>query len=368
MLPLPTTKAEFDGAMLHPWSAGAYGEILPRARFDAFPIATEGTFPEFLDQLYGELAVLSARIDPCFPKTAEDTTCTPQLRLIMQPVVIIENFTFAIDAVYHLFYDLSAPEMRSLVRDMADWKLASPVDTTGLPLGVHPGVAAAGLASPYGQAFHDIVLRYAGAHNLSRIAIAVEEIRVLDPEATKAQLLWRFEARDIVAGQLVSASITDVNGPVQNIVDGFVFDIPGVVPGAEDFGAIVEPVLDQPLANLLKPREEVEHLQADVFSEAMAAAMQIDNPDYHNAHSVDCVSCHMATKAAFLGAFYQGVDIREHEDRFDVAPYNGTLTSRHLNDFDVVRAFGYLGTEPAIIQRTVNESAVVARELSAWRP
>src|SRR5262249_13971613 len=107
--------------------------------------------------------------------------CQVKLRLVAQPlnphpgqpVAPGTQSEFLSDSALHLIYDIPPAQRDAIVRDLIAIKQASPVPTTGVPLGVHPGLAdAASHAS--GQAYLTMVkkfiLTYTSARMLKEVA------------------------------------------------------------------------------------------------------------------------------------------------------------------------------------------------------
>ena len=104
LLPLPAPAQH--GLLLGLSSAGSKGPLLPRRHYDALPglVTTEDA-----DALFAKFQVISARIDPCFPK--EPTSgCLQQIRLVAQPLLIDGFKTTTEDGTLHLFYELTDAE------------------------------------------------------------------------------------------------------------------------------------------------------------------------------------------------------------------------------------------------------------------
>jgi len=373
LIPLPVSVNE-QGLLLKGVDDGGKGALLPRAFFDEFPLLTFSE--EFATIVYDELlSVQGIRIDPCFAKDAEGSDCVPQVRLIMQPGVA-NGFSF--DLVYHLFYDLTEEEFASLVADLAAWKDHSPADTAGLPLSVHPGLQESGIDSDFANELFGIILSYAGSGNLTRIASASVGLApaAADPDAPEGtprdfHRTWAFAARDVANGVLVTATTIPDTLTERQILTDRTIEVAGQPFGPADTeGATLEPSFIAPHAvtPLLGNMAEVQGMMEEEVLAAVGGAVRADNPLLENAHSLDCAGCHVADKAVRAASFYRGVDYGTHEDRFDTSGFDARLTTGFLNDFGSVRAFGYFGFEPAIIQRTVNESIHVARLVnsSGW--
>ena len=95
--------------------------------------------------------------------------------------------------------------------------------------------------------------------------------------------------------------------------------------------------------------------------DAFAAAIRLQNPDVHIADTTDCASCHLAEGARRIGEAVYG--LHAGQDAF-----TSTRSLARRNEGTSVtnlHAFGYLGRQISIMQRTANESAVAASRMEA---
>jgi hypothetical protein len=90
---------------------------------------------------------------------------------------------------------------------------------------------------------------------------------------------------------------------------------------------------------------------------AFEAAYRAQNPQMHNAENMDCATCHLA----------EGAQQKGHA--LGLTATNGFTHARSLARVDQrtsitnLHAFGYLGRDVAIMQRTANESVIVATHI-----
>jgi hypothetical protein len=101
--------------------------------------------------------------------------------------------------------------------------------------------------------------------------------------------------------------------------------------------------------------------------EGLRRSARIQNPRRHAAGTVDCVSCHVApaTEAYIARAFDPEVPAGWLEN-FESPGQNLDLTSGAYRFTTTLRALGYVGEEPAISRRVVNESAAVLEQLASY--
>ena len=99
------------GELIGMTDVGPNGVILPRARLYQVLYFASGYSA---GALYAALRVVSARLDPCFPRGPEPTGCSKQIRLVAQPLVLGDGVPVqAVDAPIHLVCELSDDAFRS---------------------------------------------------------------------------------------------------------------------------------------------------------------------------------------------------------------------------------------------------------------
>jgi hypothetical protein len=99
---------------------------------------------------------------------------------------------------------------------------------------------------------------------------------------------------------------------------------------------------------------------------AVTEALHIENPDKETPQTIDCASCHAASRALTTAKTELSLDMSQYAAdayaapaRFNVSRVDGV----GQNPF-AQRAFGYFGNLTAFSQRTINESAAIADALS----
>ncbi len=297
------------------------------------------------EQSYGLLRVVSARFDPCFPGLGE--ACENQIRLVMQPVTLdpTGERLVANDAAVHLFYSVTREELEAALRHVVELRRASGIDDVSGPLGVHPALAAEGVEGKFARGFRDALLTYAGEENLVRVTFMALE---------GASDEWRFGGFDIVDGGLVPIAIPGLTSSDQSFVNadrsGVSFDQASVTPestNADNFSIFLFP--DTATAATTEER-----------TAAFSALLRVENPSRHSPATIDCVTCHIAAgtrvhaEQTYAMATSGSADVFVSQDGTE--PAGRTLFGTHN-----LRAFGIFGSDPAISQRTVNETdAVVA--------
>ncbi len=340
LFPLPAVLGQRT-SLIGADATGTRGTLLPEATYDALP-PVDAVLSNI--QSYPLLRVVSARFDPCFPGLGEP--CQNQIRLVMQPVTIDKagEKLAANDAAVHLFYSLSREELEAVVRRVVDLRKASGIETDAGPLGVHPALLSEGVEGPFASGFRDALLQYAGDKNLVRVTFMALRGAADD---------WRFGGFDIVDGAMVPMEIPGLSGTYeQSFVNadqaGTVFDKASITPestSADDFSLFLYPA-------------KVSAATLEARQAAYGALLRVENPERHSPATIDCVTCHIAPGTRAFAERELGFSAAGSPDAFasgDEPPGKTVFGTQML------RAFGVFRSEPAIAQRTVNETeAVVA--------
>lgn len=347
LLPLPAVNRE--GSLLGVADDGAMGPLLPRRLYDGLPLLVEKVKAE---QLYGELRVVSVRVDPCFPGSAPPAapSCVKQVRLVAQPLTVKDGVLTTRDATVHLFYSLSDAAFASVTATLFELDAAAGELTDG-PLDVHPVIRRQGLDGPYHGKLKARLLEVCGLATLTRVAfMAVDE----------AGVQWRFGAFDVVGGALVDDLIPRLPTLKVQAVQEF---------GTESFrnGALVPAAPNDPLDLLLR-ESEMRFADRRTLDKALTSALRIEHPDRSSPKTVDCASCHVASRARRNAERFHQVDSSGHADLFAAPGFDLTRLDAVKDEPRALRAFGYFGRDSAFSQRTINESAAVAKALEALRP
>jgi hypothetical protein len=298
--------------------------------------------------------VVAARVDPCFRERVDGgEACRHQVRLVLQPLAFAtgtDDATRGEDAAMHLFYDLDDRAFRALLVDLVALRARTPELQTDGPLGVHPALAARGVAGAFADELEGILLARIGGENLSRVAMmGLGEMRNQ----------WTFASLDVVDGAPRPVPIPAVGGA--SVTMSSAVPAGGAIEDDVTARVGVSGAPSDDLLLLLRSDDARSAPRAAVEA-AAGAAVRIENPTRHGAGTVDCVSCHVASNARHWAQRALGVDTRESPDRYRSA-LDLTLTSEATRDRTVMRAFGWSHTQRAISQRTVNETAAALDEL-----
>jgi hypothetical protein len=347
LLPLPAPGR--DGSLLSLADDGAMGPLLPKRLFDGLPVLVEGVKAE---QTYGELRVVSVRVDPCFPGSAPPAPprCVKQVRLVAQPLTVEDGGVTTRDATVHLFYALPDEAFAKVTATLFELD-ASAGDLTDGPLDVHPVIRRQGLDGPYHGKLKTRLLEVCGLATLTRVAFMAVD---------RSGAQWRFGAFDVVGGALVDDLIPRLPTLKVQVVQEF---------GSASFrnGALVPGAPNDALDTLLR-ETDMRFADPRTLDRALTSALRIEHPERSSPKTIDCASCHVASRARRNAERFHRVDSSGHPDFFSAPGFDLTRVDEVKDEPRALRAFGYFGRESAFSQRTINESAAVAKALEALRP
>lgn len=344
LIPLPQSLA--SAPLFQPTSMGAFGELLPKIVYDKMP-ALEFQTP---DETFKKLRVVGVRIDPCFPLTPPATGCQPQIRMIWQPIVGDANEQArSIDAAVHTFYNLSSDDFSILIAELEKLKTTKGSGILDEVLSVNPLLKKFGLDSAYAKELFSILLSHVGSKRLS--------------QATFMQLsglgnVWIFGGFLISGSQIADLPIPRITGFTQTFqsASSTYFLSSGASPapkGADTFNL------------LIRESRDITRADEPEVIESTMSTFRIENPNNHNPHTVDCVSCHIAQAArTFATRQYPWLFLEGRGQQFKFqSKFNLINLSPNQNNTMLLRSFGYSGVDPAISQRTINETAAVLEKL-----
>ena len=363
---LPGGDASAAVDLLEPQDVGAGGRLLPEEIFRRIPtLLNAGNGNETLYRR--SLRVTSARFDPC--PDPEAPSCSPELRLVWQPVEYDEfkNSWTTRDAALHCIYALSETDFMHLRADLWQVKLKYGqlgVDTTLRSLGIHPAMQNEATADAFSRDIQSIMLRYAGTSNLRKITFSALRVPTR---------WWRFGGFEKdEAGSWGAVDIPRIDAHIVDIFNVAMTD--GDLGPNEGLDAVFNvlpedyPDSDNLFAVINKGYRFNDHRDLAVFREKLDAVARFRNPHSSSTDSLDCASCHYADAARYyvsnrfpeLGQFRSDDEF----DNPDPGIHNLQNSTVVASSTRVVRAFGYFDEKPAVSQRTIHDSAVSAHWLN----
>ena len=391
LFPLPSHYSDVD-QLLPACATGPRGALLPASLYASVGPIHGSTFPDAGPDLagpgiaeYANLHVVAMRVDPCFASLApapDGSGCTAQIRLVFQEIYddnngfSFENPTFGtgpagFDGALHVLYTLTRDELLALTRSLVALREANQGDGgAGGPLAPHPIIAAQGLTGAMGQGVERLILQYAGASNISRVALL---------DFSEAFIGWSFDAFSVSSAAdgsvtplaiptLPDAGFPDDAGIFQGVTTGFTeeadagtFFVPTFSPATTIDGGYA--TLSPPGSNTVTPA---------TAEAAFEGLVRIENPNDHSPNTIDCGSCHLATptEKEFL---FPALSLDDETSPLSFQPDGVHVTRADMAvhysqpevSFGNLHAFSYLARAPSINQRTVNETARVVEYLNA---
>jgi hypothetical protein len=330
----PTTR---DG-LIAAAEVGAYGPLLPEDLVAGHP------YPLDIDgDTYADMRLVAVRLDPCSARGG----CASELRAVYQPIVVRGGAVSASDGAVHVFYAIPPAELLEVLKEILALKHAHGAGVVYPDaLGPQPILAATGLAGDFAHGLHRVLLKHLGAQRIARVTFMRHEFP--DEDA------WQFVLFERVGDAFVTRPIAHTQSPQQLLF--------GPSATGDQIGGIRTAVDSTPtlpelgaLASTARPAQVTPTIEAG-FAQAIAA----QHPLAHSSEDTDCGSCHVAEGARRAGTELYGLAV------------TGAFTSarslsyvRQTKPLTNFHAFGYLGTSISIMQRTANESALVADRMQA---
>lgn len=329
--------------------AARNGDVLfPRSAFDLIrvPVIRELQGP---DATYAGLRVVSLRVDPCFG----GSPCYPQIRLVLQG--LSTDGTRAFDGAIHALYNLTVADFASLATRLGTLAMLAPENVPVTRLEVSPALLAQGMAGAYGVALREVVAQFIGGSNLAKVTFM-----------TRAQGggdRWDFggfNTRDFQPSGAFPLAGIDGNVLVQTVRENGQRGGGGAPPGAAAYAYSVTPSILRGELNLVLSSVTAQNASSGDRQRAMDALARVENPSLESPDTVDCSACHLANR--IRGNLQSAYGLSSALSY--TSPAEATrLISGAERDSENLRAFGYFDAQPAISQRTANETVKVLAAL-----
>jgi hypothetical protein len=334
LVPLP---ADAGPVVLSASTGDAGAELLPRVLYDR--LVADGPFGgRVVFDHYERLQVTAVRFDLC--DRLDPGACPKgedgRIRLVFQPLLQ----GGARDIGFHAFYVVPANDVNGLIVELLSLSAQGGTPSNSL-LQVSPALASAP-SGPYATHLRELLERTCGTQNLDRVTMLAQ------PDIF-AQVRWIFRGLERRDGAFEELAIAGLDAGTQELI--FEADA--------DFDVL--PVADAPLGFQRA-------LQALTFSAAtpeeqtasLKALTEIENPMLRGVRQLQCASCHVSTAVLARRAPSPFALPGRYTSAFDLSVDGG----RSQTTGNSVHAFGWLGTEPMISQRVVNETAQVLWEVN----
>lgn len=330
------TVADRDAAgFIAAATIAGHGAVFPRDVFDSVPALTRTDEP---DDIYANLIVVGARLDPCFQE-GFDVPCEASVRLVLQPILPKPDdadVDEVRDGSIHAFYVVDdVQEILDAIADLARLRAARDLDASG-QLNVNPL-----LESDEGRAAaREVILPLIGGERL---------VRITSMQVHAGNQAWTF------SGFAVS-EIGSFTNPDQVFAQH-------VLSVGEDgpLDASIDPPLGGPGDpddySLLLDAAEADAATREERQAAFDAAARIENPTLNNSGTRDCVSCHL-TAVARVSALARE-PLVDGPDTFTFDRYD-LSTPTDFTDTELVHNLGYRFDTLSLSPRLIHETAVSA--------
>lgn len=351
LYPLPLAGGAAD--FLRPTELGNHGVLLPEAAVAAVlggrPLEQTRSVPA---SGYADLRLVSMRLDPCSARGGAGT-CRSEVRLVFQ--ALYEKAageegdptagTAATDGALHVMYDVPEAELVTMTKEILTLKKANG-DLALQELAPHPILAKQGLGGGFARGLRDIVLFHVGEARIGRITFFDHN---MEPDSDG----WRFGVFDRAGAAFAPGTIPGLSEPSQLVAgsgtsmplaDSSAFVLSAAAASPDSVAKLVagsRPAPGTPQAATLQPTFE--------------AALRVQNPKLHSAETTDCANCHLAEGAKLIGETVYALTSASaftHARSLAYAHESSTVSNLH--------AFGYLHRKASVMQRTANESVLVA--------
>ncbi len=376
LFPLPSSEADIQN-LLAPSASGDRGALVPSALYTGAGPITGTTLVENSVELaaYSALRVVALRLDPCFASLAPDphgVGCTAQLRLVFQEVTWNANGVRAFDSALHAFYTLTRGEFLALAQALVNLRVTNTSGDALGPLAPHPILVRQGLGGAMSKGLQQLVLQYAGAENLSRLAQMSSQTEGI----TFGGASWTMSVFDVPDGGTTVATPRAIptlaadGGAVtlQTIGAGSGSPIADPDAGPAFFSASFQPLTTSNDSFAALDDGQPNSVSLPDRQAALDGLVRVENPADNSPNTIDCGSCHLATPSE------QSVGMPVFSFNDTTSPLAFVPDGKSVTSADMalvvsegmfnIHAFSYFDDAPGINQRVVNETAAVVEYLN----
>lgn len=373
LLKLPKANESTD-YLLKADSGNTQGVLFSKSLFQKIGVLSNASNDS--QHTYENLRALSFRFDPCPAEIDKNQKCRPEIRIVFQPVVFDKHdqkYTTE-DAAVHTFYRLSAEQFENIKSGLLSLKNEMTklgVITEGAELGVHPAAINTKTSERFTTALNLLILNNTGEINLYKVTF----MKLLVPDNW-----WKFFVGFIKDdnGQWINNSIPRHGGTEMDIINDATmvnpntgqvdemdagFFIMSSYPQEDDLRYIISTAFRKTYSS-----SEAVSSDFEQFKDKIGATHRFQNPKITNPLTVDCAHCHYADAAQLFAkkVFPElSAKIKTHTDKYKVAQkYNIQNKTNAVLSTKIVRAFGYMNDEPAIMTRTIHDSVESAEWLN----
>lgn len=294
---------------------------------------------------YANLGLVGVRLDPCSARRGPGT-CTSEVRLVFQALDTTMSGTTALDGGLHVVYDVAEAELVDMAQEILSLKKANG-DVALQELAPHPILASQGLGGAFATGLRSIVLFHLGS---ARVARATAFDHNMDPDSDG----WTFSSFERVGGVLGPHAIPFL-GSHQQTVAGSRATTENLV--SESHAMLFSTGGPDDVQAILSPGRTETGITPDMRV-SFAAALRVENPGVHDVETTTCGNCHLAEGATRIGKAFGLPEVGAFSNPRSLARVDQRTSVTNLH------AFGYLGRQVSIMQRTANESVLVADRIA----
>lgn len=346
LVPLPPSVAE--PVVARASDRGEDQELITPDAFDGLMMWLPAGFAR---PAYGRLHVVAVRFDLC--DRDGPGPCPPdadgRMRLVFQP--ILDGNDGADDVGVHVFYSIPSsdvPEAVGALRSLARRRHTA----TDAPLQPSPALAA--FDASYAAALRDLVRRYARSRAVVRMTINARDANHL---ASTGETRWFFTGIEGSSSEAPPTLVASSHTAGQFVTFEGRASYTATPPADAPFG-----LSDVLLQSAFDANDD------GGKRKLLNAIVQADNPLVSATKNVSCVACHAATVVTAVRAATSSIDPASlpgyYASSRDLSVAYGRLDATP----NTLRAFGWLGVQPMISQRVVNETAQVLDEIEQRFP
>jgi hypothetical protein len=291
----------------------------------------------------------------------EANKCQPKLRLVAQPVDVR---WFPIATALHLLYEINEKQLQSMTQLLFDLKDSTysryGIETTGLPLMVHPALQRENDLPEKALSVSKIVEKI--------VSIISSSSQTVNPDVLTLTIHTNIDSWAFVGGLVENNNWKKFTTPFnQQFYLNEMIGVEKIICERTGTGASVE-CLSTPnkspasqenknvLSYLFRPLPEGEKIDMTLL-EIYQLAERVDSPLKTNFFNTNCLSCHQSSNHRNREMIYepsspQGIT------PFTLSQYTSLRKNNIIN-------FGYFGSSPRISTRTAAESAHAAHTLNS---
>ncbi|HWU42788.1 MAG TPA: hypothetical protein VN132_05090 [Bdellovibrio sp.] len=354
-------------------------QVIPESTFQEVMAFSQGqtlqnkTLPtpvHFPEEALGHIQnwyIAAMRIDPCAPGLAaykgDSQKCLQEIRLVAQPFLVLNDLIDYHDYALHILFELSAGDPKNsqsfatVLNQLLQLKQQNKeagVDTTGVPLKIHPGFTVPG----FSKKLNGILLASLQTARLKKITftgaasadgpwaffqgLIQNQHFVLESDPTLHNLPFGSISPELPGnGGSISPSPDNINWPISD--DG------GHAPSAAN-------LFFKGTIDLKNPAILADASESKVFKIEDLVNV-FDNPQITNRTNTDCFSCHTSTSRAALLNLVNEPNQFKYQAPNDHTTLTPVLMNKSITSF---RTFGWFGSRGVVSRRVINESAEVA--------